>query len=101
MSVSFTLNQSDSVAYIRIQGRFEFSLHNAFRDAYKDLKNCKTVVVDLSLVDYMDSAALGMLLLLREYALGKGVKTKLLRPNANVSRVLEIANFSRLFEIEK
>ncbi len=61
----------DTVATIRLQGRFDFSVHREFREAVKSAVSASAVreiEIDLSAVSYMDSSALGMLLLSRENA---------------------------------
>ena len=47
----------------------------------------------------MDSSALGMLLLLREFAGGDDADIQLVSPNAEIRNVLDIANFGKLFTI--
>lgn len=100
MTVSTRVDADASLAIIHIQGRFDFSMHQAFRDAYKDMNTVRNVVVDLTKVDYMDSAALGMLLLLREHLQSNSGSITLRRPTGDVRRVLDIANFSRLFKFD-
>lgn len=56
--------------------------------------------VDLSGLDYMDSAGLGMLLTLRDRAERAGVAVRLLRPGKDVAELLELACFGALFAIE-
>ena len=58
----------DSKATLRLKGRFQFDSHREFRSAYEPYIEdpaARVVVVDFSGVDYLDSSALGMLLLLR------------------------------------
>jgi anti-anti-sigma factor len=58
-------------ATIALSGRFDFSAHQAFREACAaalDAAQIGELKVDLAGVDYLDSSALGMLLLLREKA---------------------------------
>lgn len=100
MTVKSSLDSLKSVALIEIRGRFDFAIHKAFRDAYKNIITARQFVVDLSHVEYMDSAALGMLLLLREHAVAHSAKVTLSRPRSDVRRVLDIANFGRLFEMD-
>ena len=52
-------------------------------------------MVDLSRTSYLDSSALGMLLLLRERCADVRVENA----SDDVRKVLEIANFQRLFEL--
>lgn len=56
--------------------------------------------VDLSALDYMDSAGLGMLLTLRDRAERAGVDVVLRRPRSEVRELLVLACFDTLFAIE-
>lgn len=85
---------------IKIEGRFDFSTHQAFRDAYEHGdENVTAFVVDLSDTTYLDSSALGMLLLLRDYAGGDSAKVRIENCNNDVRRILSISNFEQLFAI--
>ncbi|ABM62922.1 STAS domain-containing protein [Halorhodospira halophila] len=84
-----------------IQGFFDFSLHKDFRQAYKGVEGVRRYVIDLSQTEYMDSSALGMLLLLRESASDQGAEVALRNCSREVRKILEIANFQRLFTIEE
>lgn len=85
---------------IRVEGRFDFSTHQAFRDAYEhsDASTCR-YVVDLSETTYLDSSALGMLLLLRDHAGGDDASISIENCNNDVRRILAISNFEQLFSI--
>ncbi len=83
-----------------VQGFFDFSLHKEFRQAYKSEEGVRRYVIDLSQTEYMDSSALGMLLLLREFAGDQGADVVLRNCSREVRKILEIANFQRLFHIE-
>lgn len=83
---------------IWVEGRFDFQLHREFREAYRDVGSVKSVVVDLSQTLYLDSSALGMLLLLRE-SLGSA-KITLSKINSKIRMVLTIAHFDRLFTFD-
>lgn len=85
---------------LNISGRFDFSLHREFREASKMGNGASSrYEIDLSHVEYMDSAALGMLLLLREEAGGDQSQVKLVGARNDVRRVLEVSNFQKMFEI--
>ena len=49
---------------------------------------------------YLDSSALGMLLLLRDHAGGESAQIRIVHCNADVRRILNISNFEQLFTIE-
>lgn len=91
---------SDNNTTIRVTGRFDFSCHGAFREAYLAAPNGSDYVVDLGETSYIDSAALGMLLLLREHAQQQGVRVAISNVKGQTKEVLQIANFHRLFKIQ-
>jgi len=100
MSVTTTVSSDQSEVTIHVAGRFDFSTHRDFVNAYKEHpKGEVAFVVDLKGADYMDSSAMGMLLQLREY--GKSDKSvRLINGNDGVREILRIANFDKLFTIE-
>ena len=85
---------------IKIQGRFDFSAHQEFRDAYeKGAQDPDSYVVDMKETTYLDSSALGMLLLLRDHAGGDNSDIKIVNCNSDVRKILTISNFEQLFSI--
>ncbi len=92
----------DGKALLRLAGRFDFNAHRDFRSAYEPLiENVEThsIRIDLGGVDYLDSSALGMLLMLRDKAAAMKKPLDLANAQASVKQVLEIANFGKLFRI--
>lgn len=89
-------------AVIRLKGRFDFSTHRDFRAAIdKAVQDpaARKVAVDLNGVDYLDSSALGMLLILRDKAQAANKAVELFNARGSVVQVLEIANFKSMFTI--
>jgi len=96
------VSTNNSQAVIRLEGRFDFNAHREFREAVEKAMQpdgVKEIQVDLSKVAYLDSSALGMLLMLRDKALGKGRSVQLTNCKGSVRQVLEIANFGKLFSV--
>ncbi|MCB1790121.1 MAG: STAS domain-containing protein [Gammaproteobacteria bacterium] len=93
---NITLSSRNGDHVIVIKGQFTFDSNQAFRNAYKSIPPSQPITVDLSSTDYLDSAGLGMLVRLREYA---GNAVTLRGPNPTVRNILEIANFGRIFTI--
>ena len=101
MGIHAELSADAQVLTIRVTGRFDYASHTSFRTAYESLAvRPKRYVIDLALAQYLDSSALGMLLLLREHAGGDKAKIKVLNCQADVKNILLIANFDKLFQIE-
>lgn len=85
---------------IQIDGRFDFGAHQEFRDAYERIDTTpRRYVVDLKNTTYLDSSALGMLLLLRDHAGGDHAQVSLVNCNPDVRKILAISNFEQLFQI--
>lgn len=92
---------ADGRVVIRLLGRFDFNAHREFRDAIEEAlnKDGREVSIDLSGVDYLDSSALGMLLMLRDKAKSANKTVILTGSQGAVKQVLDIANFNKLFAI--
>ena len=92
----------DGKVVIGLQGRFDFNAHREFREAVdqavKEASNA--ILVDLGSVDYLDSSALGMLLMLRDKAKGAGKEVALANARGSVKQVIDIANFGKLFALQ-
>ncbi|MBK6972566.1 MAG: STAS domain-containing protein [Sterolibacteriaceae bacterium] len=92
----------DNCAVIQLHGRFDFNAHRDVRGAVDralSIPGAESVTVEMKRVDYLDSSALGMLLLVRDKARGANRNVALSRVNGSVRQVLDIANFGRLFAI--
>ena len=98
MPVQVTQISAEQKIVISVTGRFDYSVHKDFRDAYAK-EQAKTFRIDLSKADYMDSSALGMLLLLKEHAEKSNASVSIHSPQPMVRKVLEIANFDKFFKI--
>lgn len=100
MSVKDYTARNGKELVLEIKGQFDFALHKPFRQAYRGHNGVEVYRVDLAQAEYMDSSALGMLLLLREFAADQGAEVVLRNCSREVRKILEIANFQRLFRIE-
>lgn len=97
-----TVAKEGARAIIKLIGRFDFNTHREFRGAYEPLvaeSEIRSVTVDFTAVDYLDSSALGMLLMLRDKLGGANKDVQLTGVRGNVKQVLDIANFGKLFQI--
>ena len=100
MSVVSEVSLDGKKLTIAIKGRFDFGSHQAFREAYERFyKVPETYIVDLKDATYMDSSALGMLLLLRDHAGGDDAEVRVTNSNSDVRKILAISNFDKLFDI--
>jgi len=85
-----------------MSGRFDFSSHKKFRQISEEaLKSSGTepIEVDLGKVEYMDSSALGMLLLFKEHAEAASRSIALVNCGGTVKNILKIVNFDKMFKV--
>ncbi len=100
MIIQHHLDRERNQLTIQVPERFDFQANRAFREAYREqVLPSGRYIVDLGQARYMDSAALGMLLLLREHATAQDAAVAIHGANADLKRILTIARFEQLFEI--
>jgi HptB-dependent secretion and biofilm anti anti-sigma factor len=89
-------------AILQLSGHFVFGSHKPLREACGNLlqdsaTNC--IQLDMSGVEYIDSSALGLLLLMRDKVDSAGKEIQIKGAQGVVLQVLEVARFGRIFEI--
>ncbi len=101
MAITSTLSPDGNELTIHIQGRFDFSAHQDFRNTYESLPQAPSAyLVDMDETTYLDSSALGMLLLLRDHAGGDSASIRIINCSPDVKKILTISNFEQLFNIQ-
>jgi HptB-dependent secretion and biofilm anti anti-sigma factor len=92
----------DNAALVRISGEFTFTDHQAFKSLMGRMFEGKasTVVIDLSKLEFIDSAGLGMLLLARDEAKKADRELVLRGPSGQVKRMFGVTKFDTLFAVE-
>ncbi len=103
MSIKQTISNDGKIMHLSVTGRFDYKITKEFRDTYKKAAMQKGVTYYINLNDtsYIDSSALGILLLLREGAKYNGGRVIIEQPGEQVNNVLKIANFEKLFTINQ
>lgn len=102
MRVQTKISENEKEVSISVSERFDFSQHQFFRDAYNkcEIQGTK-FTLDLSETEYIDSSALGMILLLKDHVDNVSGTLTIKKANTAVGKVLEIAQFHRLMTIEQ
>ncbi len=101
MAVTTQISNDEKTITIKVDGRFDFTHQKEFREAYKNQHTPGLLFqVELSATEYMDSSALGMLLLLKEHADNFNSKVILKQPSEGIKKILDMANFSQQFDIQ-
>ncbi len=101
MAVDTRLDSSSNTLTINISGRFDFGINQDFRKATDQVTSTvKAIIVNMARVDYLDSSALGMLLVLRDKVGESNTAVCIRHSNPDVRKILEIANFDKLFTVD-
>ena len=100
MTVDTKISNDEKKVTISVIGKFDFKLYDAFRSAYSSTNGSGVeYLVDFSKADYLDSSALGMLLLLRDHAGGGVSDITISHASGVVKKALDVANVSKLFKV--
>ncbi len=93
---------SDGVV-ISLRGSFTFKDHHGFRAVLDALAAARggRRLLDLSRVDFLDSAALGMLLIAEDETSRANGKLVLRNPSVQIARLFELSAMDTLFNIER
>ncbi len=100
MPVEVHKDSSKSELKIKVSGRFDFSMHQDFRKvSEQDAVGVKSIIIDLGRTEYVDSSALGMLLVLRDKVSDNQAAIRIINAAPDVKKILQIANFDKLFTL--
>lgn len=101
MPVSSDVSADAKTVTIKVGGRFDFAVQNEFRDCYYNASPGEKTefVIDMSAANYMDSSALGMLLMMREYLGGNSADISIANCSPDIKNILTVANFQSLFKM--
>ena len=99
--MQFQLDSSSSV--VSMSGEFTFTDHAQFKSLVTRLFEAKgsAVVIDLSKLEFIDSAGLGMLLLARDEAKKTNRALVLRGPGGQVKRMFGVTKFDTLFDVQE
>lgn len=102
MSIQYSYDPASKTLQLQLSGRLDFASHQVFSDAYhsQPSSNVTHYTLDMADLTYLDSSALGMLLLLKDYA-SNDAQISIENCIPEVYRIFEIANFNQLFTIKK
>jgi anti-anti-sigma factor len=92
---------NESNCDIVLNGRFTFNDHAKFREVFGLLSDGKisSLSIDFTNLEFIDSAGLGILLLLRDEAAKKKLSLTFKNPVNQVHKMFKISKFYDLFHI--
>lgn len=86
---------------ILLPNRFDYGYHKEFQRLCEESiesELCKGIVLDFSRVEYLDSAALGMMMMWQKRAMTSNKKMMIKGAKRATAQILEMANMKRIFE---
>ena len=97
MEISKQLRQG--IYEVALSGRFTFSDHAQFRELLQHISEdgVRGVALNMAKVEYVDSAALGMLLLARDLAEERQSKLTITGAEGQVKKMFELSQFNTIF----
>ncbi|MCH2546154.1 MAG: STAS domain-containing protein [Alphaproteobacteria bacterium] len=100
--MEYLLQQNDKHYHVELAGTFTFSDNSKFRHITEEIRGSdpETITLDIHQLQFIDSAALGMLLLLHDEAQKKNICVTLSGASGQIKKMLQLSNFQELFNIE-
>lgn len=100
--MDYGIEAKESEASIRLRGRLTFNDHAKLRGLIKEMLAlpAKRQVLDLTALEFVDSAGIGMLLIAREELANAEKKLILRGAQGQVKRVLTVAQLGKIVTIE-
>src|ERR1700722_7830333 len=97
--MDFTIEGKGDEQRIKLSGQFTFADNQKFKQmmAAVGAKPAKAVTLDFDAVEFIDSGALGMLLLFRDECQQKHISVRLDAARGQVQKIFAIARFDQLF----
>lgn len=87
---------------LRLPQSFDYSFHRKFSESYQPLlenKDVRDVTLDFADVTYLDSAALGMLVLMHNKFSSEGKTVRITGAHGATLGILNMANMQKIIEI--
>lgn len=98
--MNITQEKSDGQMLVHMEGRFDFGARKTFKDAMDQaIKDEMPIVLDLAQVSFVDSSALGLLVISHQNLKSKKIPLCLVNPQVYVRQVLDLANIGKMIPI--
>ena len=100
--MDYGIESRDQETVVRLRGRLTFNDHAKLRALIREMLQLSTTrqVLELSSLEFVDSAGIGMLLIAREEMANVDKKLILRGAQGQVKRVLTVAQLNKIVTIE-
>jgi len=98
--MNITHDNAEGKSIIHLDGRFDFGSRKTFKEAIDQVaEEGSPVVLDLEKVTFVDSSALGLLVISHQNLKNKNIPFYLVNPQTYVKQVLDLANIGKMIPI--
>lgn len=100
--MDYSTTQNGDTVSISFRGEFGFPDNPKTKSIITNIKenDCSLISIDLSGLETIDSAGLGMLLIINDAIEEAGKNLELCHPKGQVQKMLEISKFSKIITIK-
>jgi anti-anti-sigma factor len=101
--MDYGIDVKEQEAVVQLKGRLTFNDHAKLRALIREMlqNKAKRQVLDLSALEFVDSAGIGMLLIAREEMANVDKQLVLRAATGQVKRVLTVAQLNKIVAIEE
>jgi anti-anti-sigma factor len=99
--MDFSVKDTGADREVFLSGKLSFSDHKKFREVVQGLRagSFRRCTLDMSRLEAIDSAGLGLLILVKDTAKEKNLSLNIRAPKGQVRKMLEISRFGDIISI--
>lgn len=93
--------KEDGVVVLDLEGRFDFGARKVFKDTVERVQGegCLHIIINMERVSFVDSSALGLLVIAHQNLKIKQSQLSLVNPQPYVRQVLDLANVPKMVQL--
>ena len=94
----YSAENIDDILRLKFNGKFTYHDTKVTKEIITHIRNndIKTVIIDLDILFFIDSTAIGMILIMVEECKTLGCKLSLINGDGQVGRVLKLVNIEKI-----
>ncbi len=98
--MNVTQEKIEKAVVMHLAGRFDFGAKKTFKDSLDEaMKEGVPIVLDFGQVSFVDSSALGLLVIAHQTLKSRKISFSLVNPQTYVRQVLDLANVAKMIPI--
>ena len=95
-------HKEEGAVILDLEGRFDFGARKVFKDAVERIQKeeeCVHIILNMERVSFVDSSALGLLVIAHQNLKIKQSQLSLVNPQPYVRQVLDLANVPKMIQV--